>query len=134
MWMAPERRRAHRWIAPVLVVAAGVVVGAAVMMRGQTDTGFVTGAVLLAYAVLLAARGAEASHGSHDTFGGTGSRGAPHTRAAAATGDVLVAAVVAALIVQTLRGADGTQIWLLAGLAAVACLTYLVAVLTISWY
>jgi hypothetical protein len=134
MWIAPERRRAHRWIAPVLAVAAGVAVGAAVAMRGQTETGLVTAAVLLGYAMLLGARGGESSHGSHETFGGSGGRGGPHTRAAAATGDVLIAAVVAALIVQTLRGADGTQIWLLAGLAAVACVTYLIAVLSISWY
>jgi hypothetical protein len=134
MWIAPERRRAHRWIAPVLAVAAGVTVGTTLALRGQTETGLVTAAVLIAYAVLLGARGGEGSHGSHETFGGSGGRGGPHTRAAAATGDALVAAVVAALIVQTLRGAESTQIWLLAGLAAIACVTYLVAVLSISWY
>src|SRR3954451_2940431 len=122
MWIAPERRRAHRWIAPILVVAAGVAVAVAVALRGQTETGLVTAAVLLAYAILLAARGGESSRGSHDTFGGSSARGGPHTRAAAATGDVLMAVVVAALIIQTLRGADSMQIWTLAGLAAVAFL------------
>ena len=91
--------------------------------------------MLLGYALLLGARGGESSRGSHETFGGSAGRGSgPHTRAAAATGDVLVAVVVAALIVQTLRGADSTQIWMLAGLAAIACVTYLVAILSISWY
>jgi hypothetical protein len=133
MWIAPERRRAHRWIAPVLAVAAGVAVAATVALRGQTEIGLVTLAVLLGYAVLLGARGGEASHGSHETYGGGGGgrSGGPHTRAAAATGDVLVAVIMAALIVQALRGAE---IWVLAGLAAVACVTYLVSVLSISWY
>jgi hypothetical protein len=132
MWIAPERRRAHRWIAPVFAVAAGVAVAATVALRGQTETGLVTLAVLLGYAILLGARGGEASHGTHETFGGGGGRGAgAHTRAAAATGDVLVAVIMAALIVQALRGAE---IWVLAGLAAVACVTYLVSVLSLSWY
>jgi hypothetical protein len=132
MWIAPERRRAHRWIAPVLAVAAGVAVAATVALRGQTEIGLVTLAVLLGYAILLGARGGEASHGSHETYGGgTGRSGGPHTRAAAATGDVLVAVIMAALIVQALRGAE---IWVLAGLAAVACVTYLVSILSISWY
>lgn len=134
MWIAPERRRANRWLAPALAVAAGAAVGTTLTMRGETETGLVTAAVLIAYAVLLGARGAEGSHGSHESFGGAGARSGPHTRAAAATGDVLVAAIVAALIVQTLRGAESTEIWVLAGLAAVACVTYLIAVLSISWY
>src|SRR3569833_352606 len=62
---------------------------------------------------------------------GTGGRGGGHTRAAAATCDVLVAVIVAALIAQALRGAE---IWVLAGLAAIACITYLIAVLSISWF
>jgi lysylphosphatidylglycerol synthetase-like protein (DUF2156 family) len=130
MWIAPERRRAHRWIAPVFAVAAGVAVGAAMALRGQTETGLVTLAVLLGYAVLLGARGGD-TQGSHDTFGSAGGRGGAHTRAAAATGDVLAAVIVAALIVQALRGAE---IWVLAGLAAIACVTYLIAILSISWY
>jgi hypothetical protein len=128
MWIAPERRRAHRWIAPFFAVAAGVAVGVTVALRGQTETGLVTAAVLLAYGILLGARGNE-SQGS-ETFGGSG-RGGAHTRAAATTADVLVAVIVAALIVQSLRGAE---IWVLAGLAAIACVTYLVSILTISWY
>jgi hypothetical protein len=131
MWIAPERRRAHRWIAPFLAVAAGVAVGATVALRGQTETGLVAAAVLLAYALLLGARSGEASSGSHDTFGAAGGRSGGHTRAAAATCDVLVAVIVAALIVQALRGAE---IWVLAGLAAIACITYLIAILSISWY
>ena len=132
MWIAPERRRAHRWIAPVLAVAAGAAVAVTVALRGQTEIGLVTLAVLLGYAILLGARGGETSHGSHETYGGGGGRGGgPHTRAAAATGDVLVAVIMAALIVQALRGAE---IWVLAGLAAVACVTYLVSILSISWY
>jgi hypothetical protein len=128
MWIAPERRRAHRWIAPVFAVAAGVAVAATVALRGQTETGLVTLAVLLGYGILLGARGND-TQGS-ETFGGSG-RGGGHTRAAAATADVLVAVIVAALIVQALRGAE---IWVLAGLAGVACVTYLIAVLSISWY
>jgi lysylphosphatidylglycerol synthetase-like protein (DUF2156 family) len=131
MWIAPERRRAHRWIAPLFAVAAGVAVGAAVALRGQTETGLVTAAVLLAYAILLGARGGEGSSKSHEPLGGSGGRGGPHARAAAATGDVLVAVVVAALLVQSLRGAE---IWVLAGLAAIACVTYLISILSISWY
>lgn len=128
MWIAPERRRAHRWIAPFFAVAAGVAVGATVALRGQTETGLVTAAVLLAYGILLGARGNEAQ--GSETFGGGGGGGA-HTRAAAATADVLVAVIVAALIVQALRGAE---IWVLAGLAVIACLTYLISILSISWY
>jgi hypothetical protein len=128
MWIASERRRAHRWIAPLFAVAAGVAVGATVALRGQTETGLVTVAVLLAYGILLSARGNEAQ--GSETFGGSG-RGGAHTRAAAATADVLVAVIVAALIVQALRGAE---IWVLAGLAAIACLTYLISILSISWY
>jgi hypothetical protein len=131
MWIAPERRRAHRWIAPVFAVAAGVAVGVTVALRGQTETGLVAGAVLLAYALFLGARGGDDSHGSHEKFGGGGGRSGGQTRAAAVTGDVLVAVIVAALIVQALRGAE---IWVLAGLAAVACVTYLISVLSISWY
>lgn len=131
MWIAPERRRAHRWIAPLFAVAAGVAVGVVVTLRGQTETGLVAGVVLLAYAILLGARAGETSGRSHDTFGGSAGRGGPHTRAAAATGDVLAAVIVAALIVQALRGAE---IWTLAGLAAIACVTYLIAILSVSWY
>jgi hypothetical protein len=131
MWIAPERRRAHRWLAPVFAVAAGVAVGVTLALRGQTETGLITAAVLLAYAILLGARGGEGSQGTRDTIGGGGSRGGAQTRAAAATGDVLVAVIVAALIVQSLRGAE---IWVLAGLAAVACVTYLIGILSISWY
>jgi hypothetical protein len=131
MWIAPERRRAHRWIAPILAVAAGVAVGVTMVMRGQTEIGLVAAVVVVAYALLLGARGNEASQGGRETFGGGGARGGAHTRAAAVTGDVLAAVIVAALIVQTLRGAE---IWVLAGLAAVACVTYLIAVLSIGWY
>jgi hypothetical protein len=131
MWIAPERRRAHRWIAPLLAVAAGVAVGVTMVMRGQTEIGLVAAVVVVAYALLLGARGNEASQGTRETFGGGGARGGAHTRAAAVTGDVLAAVIVAALIVQTLRGAE---IWVLAGLAAVACVTYLIAVLSIGWY
>jgi hypothetical protein len=128
MWMAPERRRAHRWIAPLFAVAAGVAVGATVALRGQTETGLVTAAVLLGYGILLGARGNDAS--GSETFGTSG-RGGAHQRAAAATADVLVAVIVAALIVQALRGAE---IWVLAGLAGIACVTYLISLLSISWY
>ena len=51
MWMAPERRRAHRWIAPLFAVAAGVAVGATLALRGHTETGLVTLAVLAAGSV-----------------------------------------------------------------------------------
>jgi hypothetical protein len=130
MWIAPERRRAHRWVAPVFAVAAGVTVGTTLALRGSMETGLVTLVVLLGYAVMLASRGGEAGHGPHDTFGGGGRAGAP-ARAAAITGDVVAAVTVAALIVQALRGGD---IWILAGLAAIACVTYFIAILGASWY
>lgn len=130
MWIAPERRRAHRWVAPAFAIAAGVTVGTTLALRGSTETGLVTLAVLLGYGVLLASRAGEVSHGTHETFGGGGRTGAP-TRAAAITGDVLVAVIVAALIVQALRGGE---IWILAGLAAIACVTYFISILGASWY
>jgi hypothetical protein len=130
MWIAPERRRAHRWIAPVFAVAAGVAVGVALALRGSTETGLVTLAVLLGYGVVLASRGGEAAQSHEPSFGGGGRAGAG-TRAAAITRDVLAAVIVAVLIVQALRGAE---IWVLAGLAAVACVTYFIAALGASWY
>lgn len=130
MWIAPERRRAHRWVAPLFAIAAGLTVGAVLALRGSTETGLVTLAVLLGYGVVLASRGGETGHGSHESFGG-GGRSAGPGRAAAVTGDVVVAVIVAALIVQSLRGAE---IWVLAGLAAIACVTYFIAILGASWY
>ena len=131
MWIASERRRAHRWIVPGFAAAAGVAVGATLAVRGHPETGLVTLAVLLGYGVLVASRsGGETALGGHKGLSaGHGSES--HSRAAAVTGDVLVGVIVAALVVQALRGAE---IWVLAGLAAVAGVTYLLSIAALSWY
>ncbi|GAA4601490.1 hypothetical protein GCM10023195_03880 [Actinoallomurus liliacearum] len=128
MWIAPERRRVGRWIAPALAVAAGLAIGVTETARGHATTGLVGLAVLLGYGALLAYRRSESVLTVHEAFG-LGRRSGIHLRAAAMTGDVLVGVIVAALLVQALRGAE---IGLLAGLAAVAGVTYFLSVLMLN--
>ena len=128
MWIAPERRRAGRWIAPALAIAAGVAIGATEAGRGHMSTGLVGFAVLLGYGALLAYRRGEAVLTAHEAFG-VGRRSGIHLHAAAMTGDVLVGVIVAAMLVQALRGAE---IGLLAGLAAVAGVTYFLSIVMLN--
>ncbi|MFL6052732.1 MAG: ABC transporter permease [Actinoallomurus sp.] len=128
MWIAPERRRAGRWIAPALAIAAGVALGATETARGHLTTGLVGLAVLFGYGALLAYRRGESVLTVHEAFG-SGRRSGIHLRAAAMTGDVLVGVIVAAMLVQALRGAE---IGLLAGLAAVAGVTYFLSILMLN--
>ncbi|GAB3978379.1 hypothetical protein GCM10029978_070930 [Actinoallomurus acanthiterrae] len=128
MWIAPERRRVGRWIAPALAIAAGVAIGATEASRGHMSTGLVGFAVLLGYGVLLAYRRGESVLTTHEAFG-VGRRSGIHLRAAAMTGDVLVGVIVAAMLVQALRGAE---IGLLAGLAAVAGVTYFLSIVMLN--
>lgn len=124
MWIAPEGRRRGRWVVPGLAVLVGVAIGVAVALRGHPRTGLATAAVLVGYAALLAYRRRERVFPVHEGFG-AGRRAEVHLRAAAMTGDVLVGVIVAAVLVQSLRGA---RIGMLAGLAAVAGVTYLVSI------
>ncbi|MBE1536137.1 ABC transporter permease [Actinomadura algeriensis] len=125
MWIAPERRSISRWAVPGLVLAAAVVVGAVLAADGRTGTGLVALCALAGYAGLLAHR----RHDGGPAFGegfGTGHRTRAHRRGAAVTGDVLTVAVVAALIVQALRGGEiAPYAWL----AALAGGTYLLTAL-----
>jgi hypothetical protein len=114
MWMAPENRSPARWIAPVLVLAAGGVVAAVLATDGRTGTGLVAAAVLAGYAAVLAYRRNEPALTLSEGFG-SGYRARAHLRAAAMTGDVLTCALVAAIVVQSLRGADiMPYVWLAA--------------------
>ncbi|WP_026406025.1 hypothetical protein [Actinomadura rifamycini] len=125
MWIAPERRSISRWAVPGLVVAAAVVVGAVLAADGRTGTGAVALCALAGYAGLLAHRRHDAGPALGEGFG-TGHRTRAHRRGAAVTGDVLTVAVVAALTVQALRGAEiAPYAWL----AALAGVTYLLATL-----
>lgn len=128
MWIAPERRRTGRWIAPGVATAAGVAMGVTEAVRGHPRTGLVAFAVLAGYGLLLIYRRGETVLTAHEAFG-VGRRSEIRLRAAAMTGDMMVGVLVAALLVQALRGAP---IGMLAGLAAVAGVTYLVSVLTLN--
>jgi hypothetical protein len=123
MWIAPEGRRRGRWVVPGFAALVGVAIGVTVAVRGHPRTGLAEAGVLVGYAALLAYRRRERVFPVHEAFG-TGKRAEVHMRAAAMTGDVLVGVIVAAVLVQALRGA---QIGMLAGLAAVAGVTYLVS-------
>ena len=92
------------------------------------STGLVGFAVLLGYGALLAYRRGESVLTTHEAFG-VGRRSGIHLRAAAMTGDVLVGVIVAAMLVQALRGAE---IGLLAGLAAVAGVTYFLSIVMLN--
>ncbi|HEY7488368.1 MAG TPA: ABC transporter permease [Streptosporangiaceae bacterium] len=128
MWITPERRRMRHWLVPVLVALVGVALAITLFVRDRTGSAVATLAVLAGYAALLAFRGSEPALPISDAFG-TGRRATLHLRAAAMTGDVLVAAIVGALVVQALRGAAiGPLAWL-AGLAGV---TYVLSLLLVD--
>ncbi|MFC4909267.1 ABC transporter permease [Actinomadura gamaensis] len=125
MWLAPERRSARRWAVPVLVLAAGLVVGGVLLAHGRRAPALIALAVLAGYAAHLAYRRDEPGLAVSEAFG-RGHRGRTHLRAAAMTGDALSAGIVAALVVQALRGADiAPYAWL----ALLAGVTYLVSAL-----
>ncbi|MFC5184674.1 ABC transporter permease [Actinomadura harenae] len=125
MWLAPERRSARRWAVPVLVLGAGLVVGGVLVADGRRGTALIALAVLAGYAAHLAYRRDEQGLAISEAFG-RGHRGRTHLKAAAMTGDVLSAGLVAALVVQALRGADVAPY---AWLALLAGVTYLVSAL-----
>lgn len=128
MWLAPERRRLRHWIVPVLVALVGVALAIVLVVRDRdTGSALTTLAVLAGYALLLAVRGGERAFVSSGAFGGR--RADLHRRAAAMTGDVLVAAIVGALVVQALRGAAVGPLAWLAGLAGV---TYVLSLLFVD--
>lgn len=125
MWIAPENRGAGRWVVPSLVLCAGAVVAGMLAADGRGPTGLVALAVLAGYAAALAYRRNEPALTISEGFG-TGHRARAHLRAAAMTGDVLTGALVAAVVVQGLRGADITPyVWL----AALAGGTYVLSAL-----
>lgn len=105
MWFAAERRGRRRWIVPCLALAAGVAVAAVLVSRDRTGAGLAVLAVLAGYAGHLAYRRDEPALPISAAFG-SGHRARAHLRAAAVTGDVLVAALVAAVVVQALRGGE----------------------------
>jgi hypothetical protein len=124
MWLAPERRGRRLWLVPGLVFLAGLGVLGLLAQRGETGPGLIAGAVLVGYALQLAYRREENGLAVSESFG-RGRRGRSHLKAAAMTGDALVAGLVAVLIVQALRGADlGPLPWL----AALAAVVYLVSI------
>jgi hypothetical protein len=116
MWITPERRRMRHWIVPALVALVGAAVAVVLMVRDRTGSALATLGVLAGYALLLAFRSGERAFAINDGFG-SGRRANLHLRAAAMTGDVLIAAIVGALVVQALRGAAVGPLAWLAGLA-----------------
>ncbi|WP_019633776.1 hypothetical protein [Actinomadura atramentaria] len=125
MWIAPERRSRNlsRWLVPGLVLAAGAVVAAVLAADGRAATGLVALGALAGYAAHLGYRRHEPALPISEAFG-SGHRARAHLRAAAMTGDVLTAGVVAALVVQALRGADTAPF---AWLALLAGVTYAIS-------
>ncbi|HEX2313569.1 MAG TPA: ABC transporter permease [Thermomonospora sp.] len=116
MWFTGERRGGRRWIVPVLTLAAGVGVAAVLAARDRTGTGLAALAVLAGYAAHLGYRRDEPALPVSAAFG-SGHRARAHLRSAAVTGDVLVAALVAAVVVEALRGGDVAPYAWLAALA-----------------
>ncbi|WP_460363427.1 ABC transporter permease [Actinocorallia lasiicapitis] len=90
---------------PALTAFAGVGVAVLLASRDERSTGLVAGAVLLGYAVLLFFRRDEPGLAVGESFG-RGRSGRTHLRAAAMTGDVLAVGIVAAIVVQALRGGE----------------------------
>ena len=128
MWITPERRRVRHWIVPLFVALLGVALAIVLLVRDHTGAALAALGVLVGYALLLAFRGRERVFAVSDAFG-QGRRGELHLRAAAMTGDVLLAVVVGALVVQALRGAAVGPLAWLAGLAGV---TYVLSLLLID--
>jgi hypothetical protein len=128
MWLTPERRRMRHWMVPILVALVGVALAIVLVVRDRTGSALATFGVLGGYALLLAYRGGERAFPVSDAFGG-GRRSELRLRAAAMTGDVLVAAIVGALVVQALRGAAVGPLAWLAGLAGV---TYVLSLLLVD--
>jgi hypothetical protein len=128
MWITPERRHMRHWIVPVLVSLVGVALAIVLTVRDQGGSALATLVVLAGYALLLAYRAGERAFPISDAFGG-GRRADLRLRAAAMTGDVLVAAIVGALVVQALRGAAVGPLAWLAGLAGA---TYALSLLLVD--
>ncbi|MCW2885543.1 MAG: binding-protein-dependent transport system inner rane component [Streptosporangiaceae bacterium] len=124
MWIAPERHGLRHWLVPALAACVGLAVAITCAVRGHTGTGLVALAVLAGYAAHLGYRRGEGGLAISEAFG-TGHRARSHLKAAAMTGDVLIAAIVCALVVQVLRNAPIGPLGWLAGVAGV---TYLVSV------
>lgn len=121
MWIAPDHKRVQPWLVPGLALVVGAGIAVTLAVRGHLETGLAAFAVLAGYGLQLAYRRRE---GGHEPFGG-GYRTRTHLKAAAATGDVLIAVIVGTVIVQSLRGAEITSLLWLAGVAGV---TYFVSV------
>lgn len=109
---------------PGLAVLAGIGVAVLLASREEMNSGVIAGAVLVGYGLQLAYRREESGLAISEAFG-RGRNGRSHLRAAAMTGDVLIAGVVAAVVVQALRGEElGPLPWL----AGAAALTYLISI------
>ncbi|MCW2940000.1 MAG: binding-protein-dependent transport system inner rane component [Actinomycetia bacterium] len=118
MWITSEQQHLRHWLVPALAATLGVGIAIAEFMARRYGSGLAVLVVLLGYAVHLAYRRSEVASTLSDSYG-IGHRARTHLRAAAMTGDVVVAVVVTALIVQALRGGPmGPYAWL-AGLAGV---------------
>jgi len=112
-------------VVPVLAAAAGVGIAGTAASHGRLREGLIALAVLLGYSLHLAYRRGEGPLVLSEGYG-RGPRARSHLRAAAMTGDVLILAVVCAVIVQVLRGASiGPYGWL----AALAGVTYALSAL-----
>jgi hypothetical protein len=128
MWIAPERHRAKRWAVPVLAVLVGGGLAAVLALRGQVMDGLIVWAVLAGYGAHLAYRRNEPALPASEAFG-SGHRARSHLKAAAMTGDILIAATVAGLVIQALRGATVQPFGWLAALAGV---TYTLAIMIVG--
>ncbi len=127
MWIAPERRGARQWIVPGLVAAAGIGIAVTAASRGRLHEGLLALAVLAGYALHLGYRRGEGALVLSEAFG-RGHRARAHLRAAAMTGDVLILAIVCAVVVQVLRGGSiGPFGWLAALAGGTYALSALVA-------
>ncbi|MGI8332042.1 ABC transporter permease [Actinomadura scrupuli] len=124
MWIAPERHGLRHWLVPALAACVGLAVAITAALRGHTSAGLIALAVLIGYAAHLAYRRGEGGLAISESFG-TGHRARGHLKAAAMTGDVLIAAIVCAVIIQVLRNAPiGPYAWL----AGIAGVTYALSV------
>jgi hypothetical protein len=119
MWIAPERHGLRHWLVPALATGVGLAVAITAAVRGHTGTGLLALAVLAGYAAHLAYRRGEGGLAISEGFG-TGHRGRSHLKAAAMTGDVLIAVIVCTLVIQVLRDAPIGPLSWLAGVAGVS--------------